>query len=85
MIYWHKTSRTVPTCHTSVGSLKLPAPEAGDLVELILLYKNVRTQNKGLMACTAVNVLATACKCHMKERNAFSKHGVSKNDSEQLM
>jgi len=56
MIYANTTSRTVPTCHISLGSLKLPAPEDGDFVELILLYKNVFTQNKGLMAGTAVNV-----------------------------
>jgi len=32
------TSRTVPTCDISLGSLTLPATEAGDFVELILLY-----------------------------------------------
>jgi hypothetical protein len=37
MIYAHTTSRTVPTCYISPGSLKLRAPEAGDFVELILL------------------------------------------------
>jgi len=31
-------SRTLPTCDTSVGSLILPVPEAGDFVELILLH-----------------------------------------------
>jgi len=31
-------SRTLPTCDTSVGSLTLPVPEAGDFVELILLH-----------------------------------------------
>ena len=33
-----KTSRTLPTCNISLGSLTLPAPEAGDVVELILQY-----------------------------------------------
>ena len=56
MIYAHTTSRTVRTCYISLGSLKLPAPEAGDFVELILLYKNLFTQNKCLMAGTAVKV-----------------------------
>ena len=30
--------RTLPTCDMSLGSLTLPASEAGDFVELILLY-----------------------------------------------
>jgi hypothetical protein len=38
LIYAHTTSRTLPTCDISVSSLKLPAPETGDFVELILLY-----------------------------------------------
>jgi hypothetical protein len=36
--YAHTTSRTVPTCDVSVGSLTLPASEAGGFVELIPLY-----------------------------------------------
>ena len=31
-------TRLLSTCGTSLGSLKLPAPEAGAFVELILLY-----------------------------------------------
>jgi hypothetical protein len=36
-IYAHTTSRTVPTCDMNLGSLTR-APEAGDFVELLLLY-----------------------------------------------
>jgi hypothetical protein len=36
LIYAHTNSRTLPTCDISLGSLTLPAPEAGDFVELIL-------------------------------------------------
>jgi len=38
LIYAHTTSRTLPPFDISLGSLTLPAPEAGDVVELILLY-----------------------------------------------
>jgi hypothetical protein len=38
LIYAHSTSRTLPTCDARLGSLTLPAPEAGDFVKLILLY-----------------------------------------------
>jgi len=34
----HTTSRTLPTCDISIGSLKLPASEAEEFVELLLLY-----------------------------------------------
>ena len=37
LIYAHTTSRTVQTCDISLGSLTVPAPEAGDFVELLLL------------------------------------------------
>ena len=36
--YAHKNLRAVPNCDMSIGSLKLPAPEAGNFVELILIY-----------------------------------------------
>ena len=42
LIYAHTTSRTAPTCDVSLGSLTLPAPEAGDFVDLILLYQHTR-------------------------------------------
>ena len=38
LTYARTTSRTFPTCDVSVGSQTLPMPEAGDFVELILLY-----------------------------------------------
>jgi len=41
LIYAHTTSRTLPTGDISKGSLTVPAPEAGDFVELILLCKLV--------------------------------------------
>ena len=41
MIYAHTTSRTLPTCDVSLGSLTLTAPEAGDFMELILLYVRI--------------------------------------------
>ena len=34
----HTTSYTLPTCDISLGSLMLPALEAGDFAELFLLY-----------------------------------------------
>jgi hypothetical protein len=37
LIYAHTTPRTLPGCDTCLGSLKSPAPAAGDFVELILL------------------------------------------------
>jgi len=38
LIYAHATSPNLPTCVISLLSLTLPAPKAGDFVELILLY-----------------------------------------------
>ena len=35
--YAHETSRTVTNCDVSIGSLNLPAPEAGNFEELLLL------------------------------------------------
>jgi len=37
LIYAHTTSRTLPTCDINLGSLTLPAPKAGDFVELLQL------------------------------------------------
>jgi hypothetical protein len=45
LIYTHMTSRTLPTCDISLGSLMLTAPEAGDLVELLLLYLPITLNN----------------------------------------
>jgi hypothetical protein len=36
LIYAHTPSPTLPTCDISLGSLTLPAPTAGDFVELLL-------------------------------------------------
>jgi len=36
-MYAHTASRTVPTCDVRLGSVTLPAPEAGDFVGLIPL------------------------------------------------
>jgi len=38
LIYAHTTSRTFMTCDIRVNSLKLPAPEAGDFVGILLQY-----------------------------------------------
>ena len=38
LIYTHTTSHTLPTCDIIQGSLMLPAPQARDLVQLIVLY-----------------------------------------------
>jgi hypothetical protein len=38
LIYAHTASRTLPTCDISLDTLTLPAPEAGDFVELIFSY-----------------------------------------------
>ena len=40
-LYAHTTSRILRTCDVSLGSLTLPAPEAGEFVELILLYLHI--------------------------------------------
>jgi hypothetical protein len=37
LIYGLTTSRNFPACDISLGSLTLPVPEAGELVELLLL------------------------------------------------
>ena len=37
LIYAHTTSWTLPTCDVSLGTITLPAPEAGNFVELLLL------------------------------------------------
>ena len=39
LIYSHTTSRILPNCDVSLGPLTLPAPEAGDFVELILPFQ----------------------------------------------
>ena len=38
LIYAHMTLRTQPSCDINLNSLTLLAPEAGDVVEIILLY-----------------------------------------------
>jgi hypothetical protein len=38
LIYAHTTSRTLPICDVSIGSLTLSTPEAGEFVELIMIY-----------------------------------------------
>ena len=38
LIYAHTTSPTLLPCDISIGPLIFPAPEAGEFVELILLY-----------------------------------------------
>jgi len=47
LIYAHATSRPLPACDISIDSLNLPAAEAGDVVELILLYCAPRPAPKG--------------------------------------
>jgi hypothetical protein len=37
LIYGHTTSRNLPPCDISLGSLTLPVPESGEFVELLLL------------------------------------------------
>ena len=44
LIYAHTNSRTLPTCDISLGSITLPASEAGDFVKLILPYKSLGTK-----------------------------------------
>jgi hypothetical protein len=39
LIYAHTTSRTLPPCGISLGSLQQSAPESGGFVELILLHQ----------------------------------------------
>ena len=41
-IYAHVTFRTFPNCDVGQGPVMLPAPEAGDFLELILLYIHLR-------------------------------------------
>ena len=42
LINVHTTLHTLLTCEISLGLLMLPVPEAGYLVELILLYKRCK-------------------------------------------
>jgi len=44
LIYKHTTRRTLLTCGISLDLLNLPAPEAGDLLELILLCVPVKVK-----------------------------------------
>jgi len=43
LIYAHTSSRTLPTCDISLGSLTLYQSEAGDFVELILLHSSINS------------------------------------------
>lgn len=45
LVYTHTTSRTLTTCHIGLGSVTLPAQEAGDFVKLILLYCNFTSRS----------------------------------------
>ena len=45
-ILGHTNSPTLPICEIRIGSLTLPAPEAGDFGELILLYSFTVTSLK---------------------------------------
>ena len=45
LIYAHTTLRTFATCDISLGSLTVPASEAGDFVKLILLYVSTRVSD----------------------------------------
>jgi len=57
LIYAHTTWRTLPTGDINIGSLKLLALEAGDFVELVLLY---------LRAAFNVSIrMRTACSEHV--------------------
>jgi hypothetical protein len=42
LIYAHTISRIIPPCDISLGWLMFCASEAGDLVELLLLYRGHR-------------------------------------------
>jgi hypothetical protein len=38
LVYANATSRILPTCDVTTGSLALSVPQAGDFVDLIVLY-----------------------------------------------
>jgi len=64
--YGHKTSRTLPSGTISLGSVTLLAPEAGDIVELILLSSGFNI--------TKFYVLTTECIytfCTVLRTNSF--------------
>jgi hypothetical protein len=66
LTYAHTIPRTVPTCDISLGSLTLPASEAGDFVELILLY--CRSSDANGSTCsdfTATRVLCLLTKSRL--------------------
>jgi len=44
LTYAHTTRSTLPTYETSLDSLNLHAPEAGDFLEVILLYVSVKVK-----------------------------------------
>ena len=46
LIYVCMTPCTLPICNISVGLLMLPAPEAGDYVELILFYSHFHVADR---------------------------------------
>jgi hypothetical protein len=66
LTYAHTIPRTLPTCDIRLGSLTLPASEAGDFVELILLY--CRSSNLSGSTCsdfTATRVLCLLTKSRL--------------------
>jgi hypothetical protein len=48
LIYAHTTSLTLPTCNTTIGAINLTAPEAREIVELILLHVFENTNLYGI-------------------------------------
>ena len=64
LTYAHKTSRTVTNCGIRVGSLNLPAPEAGDFEEILLLHKTADIRHAYHLSSinhTAALLSATMC------------------------
>ena len=71
----HTTSRNLPTCDISLGSQALPVPEAGEFVELLLLYVCSRESD---LLCNVLNTDSTGSVVLRKLRPYFS-HGRRSN------
>ena len=56
LILAHTTSRTLQTCDISLDSLTIPAPEAGDFLELILLCILRILHTTGLHVCHKLSI-----------------------------
>ena len=69
----HTTSRTLPTCDINLGSLTLPALEAGDFVEYILLYGVCQIWSRPINYRISLFAKQNTCHKTSKIKNSFRR------------